>query len=121
HLLDKTGHDLHCLAKLSANDLMKFEGIGEAKAITILSALELGRRRKATDIMRKPKINSSRDAYELMKPDLMDVQHEEFWVMLLKRNHEVIKKERISSGGVSSTIADPKIIFKKALDELASY
>lgn len=120
-LLDMTGHDLHHLARLTANDLMKFEGIGEAKAITILSALELGRRRKATDVMRKPKINSSRDAYELMKPDLMDIQHEEFWVMLLKRNHEVIKKERISSGGVSSTIADPKIIFKKALDELASY
>ena len=108
------------LAKLSVKDLMKMKGIGEAKAITIIAALELGRRRKEQEPSEKPKITSSHSAYELLKGDLMDLRHEEFWVLLLNRANKVIKKKRISEGGVSGTVADPKIIFKVAVEEMAS-
>ena len=113
-------NSLNELAKLSVKELMKIKGIGEAKAITIVAALELGRRRKETDSEEKPKISSSKDAFELLRGDLMDLPHEEFWVLLLNRAHRVIKKKRVSEGGVSGTVADPKIIYKMALEELAS-
>jgi DNA repair protein RadC len=113
-------NNLNELAKLSVKELMKIKGIGEAKAITIVAALELGRRRKETDSEDKPKISSSKDAFELLRGDLMDLPHEEFWVLLLNRAHRVIKKKRVSEGGVSGTVADPKIIYKMALEELAS-
>ncbi len=113
-------NNLNELAKLSVKELMKIKGIGEAKAITIVAALELGRRRKETDSEGKPKISSSKDAFELLRGDLMDLPHEEFWVLLLNRAHRVIKKKRVSEGGVSGTVADPKIIYKMALEELAS-
>lgn len=119
-ILSTVNHNLNELAKLSVKDLTAFKGIGEAKAIAIVSALELGRRRKITTPHKKPKITCSNDAYELIKPELTDQPHEEFWLILLKRNNEVIKKEKISLGGVTGTVADPKIIFKKALESLAS-
>ncbi len=113
-------NNLNELAKLSVKELMKVKGIGEAKAITIIAALELGRRRKEVDVEEKPKINTSKDAFDLIKGDLMDLPHEEFWVLLLNRASRVIKKKRVSEGGVSGTVADPRIIFKMALEELAS-
>jgi DNA repair protein RadC len=113
-------NNLNELAKLGVKDLMKIKGIGEAKAITIVAALELGRRRREVDSTEKPKINSSRDAYEMVRGDLIDLPHEEFWVLLLNRANRVIKKRRISEGGVSGTVADPKLIYKMALEELAS-
>ena len=119
-ILNHHNNDLNQLAKQSVKDLMKFKGIGQAKAISIVSAMELGRRRKESDVAQKPKITCSRDVYELIKPELMDISHEEFWVILLNRSNTVIKKQLISSGGVAGTIADPKIIFKSALDILAS-
>jgi len=119
-ILNSTGNDLNALARLSVKDLMKFKGIGEAKAINIISALELGRRKKETESKSKIKIGASGDVHLLMKPHLSDLQHEEFWVVLLSRNNSVLKKQQISSGGVSGTVADPKIIFKMALEELAS-
>ncbi|MBR08000.1 MAG: hypothetical protein CMP48_09965 [Rickettsiales bacterium] len=119
-ILNSVGNDLHTLAKMSVNDLCKFKGIGEAKAISIVSALELGRRRKDSEPVKQPRITCSDDAYQLLKPELSDLPHEEFWIILLKRNNQVIKKEQISLGGVSGTIVDPKLIFKKALDALAS-
>ena len=119
-ILQHGGNNLNDLAKLSVKELMKVKGIGEAKAITIVAALELGRRRKEVDIDEKPKIASSNDAYHLLSGDLIDLPHEEFWVLLVNRAHRVIKKKRISEGGVSGTVADPKIIFKMALEELAS-
>lgn len=120
HILKSFGNNINDLAKCSVNDLQKFKGIGEAKAISIVSALELGRRRSDITVTKKPKIQSSKDAYELMKADLLDLGHEEFWVILLKRNNEVIKKRMVSKGGVSITAVDPKIIFKSALEEVAS-
>ena len=85
-----------------------------------MAALELGRRRKESESRERPKVASSNEAYELVKGDLMDLAHEEFWVLLLNRANRLIKKKRISEGGVSGTVADPKIIFKLALEELAS-
>ena len=119
-ILREYNHDLNKLARLSVKELMKFKGIGEAKAISIVSALELGRRRKETELIKKPIINSSGQAYEYLKPEMLDLAHEEFWVILLKRNNEIIRKDRISIGGVSGTVVDTKIIMRKALDELAS-
>jgi DNA repair protein RadC len=119
-ILQTTSNNLDKLAKLSVKDLTKVKGIGEAKAITIVAALELGRRRKELAPDEKVKITSSKDAYEIVCPELMDIPHEEFWVILTNRAQRVIKKQQVSSGGVSGTVADPRIIFKLALEELAS-
>ncbi len=119
-MLQQAGNNLDDLARFTVKDLMKIKGIGEAKAITIVSALELGRRRKDSGATDRPKIAVSKDAYELLKGDLMDIPHEEFWLLLLNRANRVIKKHKISLGGVHGTVADPKIIFKTALEELAS-
>jgi DNA repair protein RadC len=119
-VLQSVGNNLHDLAKLSVKDLMKSKGIGEAKAIAIIAAMELGRRRKEFEVTEKPKVSGSKEAFELVKRDLMDLGHEEFWVLLFNRANRLIKKKRISEGGVSGTVADPKIIYKLALEELAS-
>lgn len=121
HMLASVNHDLGQLAKLSIKDLQRFKGIGEAKAISIVSALELGRRRKLlVDQPNKVKITSSQDVYQLMKPELLDETVEHFYVLLLSRSNHVLKKQLISQGGTSATVADPKLIFKHALDNLAS-
>lgn len=119
-MLQQAGNNLDDLARFTVKDLMKIKGIGEAKAIAIVSALELGRRRKDSGVTDRPKIAVSKDAYDLLRGDLMDIPHEEFWVLLLNRANRVIKKHKISLGGVHGTVADPKIIFKTALEELAS-
>ncbi|GAB3271516.1 DNA repair protein RadC [Larkinella harenae] len=119
-ILQSVGQNLNDLAKLSVKDLSKFKGIGEAKAISIVAALELGRRRREQDRPQKLRITSSRDAYQEIKPHLLDKPHEEFWILLLNRANEVIRPVQISSGGVSGTVADPKLIFKHAIDQLAS-
>ena len=115
-ILNSSRNDLNELATLEVEDLKAFKGIGEARAINIISALELGRRRKKTGIRSKPKILLSEDVYEIMKPELLDLPHEEFWMLVLNRANVVLKKEFVSSGGVAGTVVDPKIIFKKALD-----
>ncbi len=119
-ILLQSNNNLNLLAKLSIKDLMKVKGIGEAKAITIVAALELGRRRKESDSEEKPKITTSKEAFDQLKGDMMDLPHEEFWVLFLNRAHRVTKKKRVSEGGVAGTVADPKIIYKLALEELAS-
>ncbi len=119
-ILQQVDYHLHELARLSVKDLTKIKGIGEAKAATIVAALELGRRRKEVDMPARPKVGSSKDAFDQLIGDLIDLPHEEFWVLLLNRANGIIKKKRVSEGGVSGTVADPKIIFKMALEELAS-
>jgi DNA repair protein RadC len=119
-ILNDVDNNLNELAKLSVKDLQKFKGIGEAKAISIMSALELGRRRKESDLPKKLRITSSKDVYDMMVANLLDLPHEEFWVLLLNRANAVIKKVQISAGGVAGTVADPKLIFKTALENLAS-
>src|SRR5690606_1584625 len=120
NLLAKVDNNLNDLARLSVKDLTRIRGIGEARAITIIAALELGRRRSSLDHEDRPRITCSRDVFELLRPTLMDLPHEEFWVLLLNRANRVIKRMQISQGGVSGTVADPRIIFKSALEELAS-
>ena len=119
-VLQPAGNNLHELARLTVKDLIKIKGIGEAKALTIVAALELGRRRKDLEGNEKTKISGSKDAYDLVKSDLLDISHEQFWILMLNRANRVIKKCMISQGGVAGTVADPKIIFKLALEELAS-
>lgn len=118
-ILGSVDNNLNDLARLSAKDLQKVKGIGQAKAITILAAIELGRRKdKGQD--EKARIGGSRDAFHQLGTDLSDLTHEEFWVLLLNRANRVIKKKRVSEGGVSGTVVDPKIIFKMAVEELSS-
>ena len=119
-ILQHVNNNLNELAKLTVKDLVKIKGIGEAKAITIIAALELGRRRKGQEPGDKTKLIASRSAFEIIQGDLMDLPHEEFWVLLVNRAHRLIRKKRISEGGVTGTVADPKIIFKLALEELAT-
>ena len=113
-------NNLHELGRLSVKDLMKVKGIGQAKAIAIIAALELGRRRRETDAEEKPRVSGSRDCFNILKPHLQDLPHEEFWIILLNRTNRVIRKHQVSQGGVAGTVADPKIIFKVAIAELAS-
>lgn len=119
-ILNSVGNNLNELAKLSINDLMKFKGIGDAKAISIAAALELGRRRKESDVQKRAKVTSSSDAYQAIRPYLLDLSHEQFWILLLNRANEIIRPVQVSVGGVAGTVADPKIIFKSAIEYLAS-
>lgn len=119
-ILAQFSNDLNDLGRASIKDLMQFKGIGEAKAITIVAALELGRRRQGTTVKQRPKITSSQDAYNCLFPEMEDLGYEIFKILLLNRNNQVTKIETISSGGVAGTVVDPKIIFKKALDEQSS-
>jgi len=119
-ILSQFGNNLNELAKLSVQDLIKFKGIGEAKAISIVAALELGRRRKETETGKREKITSSKDIFEIFRAQFMDLPHEEFHLLLLNRSNMVIRKEFVSRGGISGTVVDPKIIFKIALEHLAS-
>ncbi len=108
------------LSRLSLKDMMKFKGIGEAKAINIAAALELGRRRRLKDSLEKRKITSSRDAFELMHPLLSDNNYEEFWIITLNRGNMIKRTHRISEGSLAGTVADPKKIFKIAIEDNAS-
>lgn len=119
-ILASIENDLNKLGRMSIKELMQFKGIGEAKAISIAAALELGRRRKSTDTALKKNISSSKDAFDEMVGVMTDLPHEEFWVMYLDRRNAVIKKMNVSKGGVTGTVADSKIIFKEAIQLLAS-
>lgn len=119
-ILASTGNNLNSLAKLSISDLCKFNGIGEAKAISIVAALELGRRRKEAAIPDRVQIKSSKNVFETMHSVFLDLPHEEFWVLMLNRSNAVVKREMISRGGVSGTVVDCKILFKTAISNYAS-
>ncbi len=117
HACDK---DLNQLAKLNIAELSRFNGIGEAKAISIIAALELGRRRKEVPSLQKSQVTTSIDAYEVIASQFKDLNHEEFWIVLMNRANRVTSKHLISKGGQSGTIADPKIIFNIALENHAA-
>ena len=119
-ILAASHNNLHELGKCSLHELQRFKGIGEAKAITIAAALELGRRRQLSDVQQRPQITSSRDAWQAIAPLLADLSHEEFWVLFLNRANRVIARRRISSGGTAGTVVDAKMIFRLALEEKAS-
>ena len=119
-LLERADNDLDTLASWSIEQLMKEYGIGEAKAVTIAAALELGRRRKSFLSKKNPMLTSSKLVYDYLYPLLADVTEEHFQVVLLKRSNEVIKTVEVSKGGLTGTTVDPKIIFKPALDNKAA-
>jgi len=119
-ILHHYDNDLQKLGKVSVSELSKFKGIGEAKAISIIAALELGRRRDDTEIKAPEIVNGSRSVYNVLRRHLVDLNHEEFWILLLSRNCKIIAKELISKGGLSGTVADPKVIFGIALQHQAS-
>ncbi len=118
-ILTGSSNDLSLLGRINVEELKKFKGIGEAKAITIVAALELGRRRKEIKEVKKEKVTNSREAVVLMQPLLGDLLHEEFWIIFLNRANCIIGKQQISKGGMSGTVADPRMIFKAALDQKA--
>jgi DNA repair protein RadC len=118
-ILKTNDNSLQELAKRSVQELKQFRGIGEAKAIAIVCAMELTRRRVHEGSHKREAINSSFKAYTSLQPDLTDKLTEEFWILLLNRAHYLIKKIKISSGGTSATVVDPKLIFKLVLEHQA--
>jgi len=119
-ILHHYDNDLNKLAKATINELCNFRGIGEAKAISIIAALEIGRRRDETENKAVETIVGSKEAYNIMRRHLVDLNHEEFWIILVGRSGKVLGKELISKGGLAGTVADPKIIFGHALQQQAS-
>jgi DNA repair protein RadC len=119
-ILDSVDNDLNKLGQLSIRDLMKFKGIGQARAVVISSALELGRRRKNFESAKSSKIETSDAAYKILYPYLADLDHEQFYALLLNKANKLIEVIRVSQGGVSATIADTRIILKLAIERLAS-
>ena len=112
--------NLNSLGKMSISQLIDFKGIGEAKAITIIAALELGRRRRAEDSVELTKITSSKMVFEIMQPIIGELPHEEFWVLFLNNSNKVILKSQLSKGGISGTIVDVRLVFKLALESGAT-
>lgn len=119
-ILQGNQNDLHRLGQQDVASLMTYRGIGEAKAITIVAALELGRRRKNADATHLSPLTSSRHIYDYIYPYMVDLLYEEFWIILLNRSLKVIRKEKISQGGVSETVVDLRLIFRPAILHLAS-
>jgi len=120
-ILNLAGSDLNQLAKMGVKDLCKIKGIGEAKAISVIAAMELGRRRKEVEAEVSSQLIGSKSIYNYMRPDLLDLPTEQFWVLLLNQNLRPIKKVKISDGGIASVIVDLRLIFKEALENLAPH
>jgi len=119
-ILNSVENDLSKLSRLTVADLSKFKGVGEVKALTIMAALEIGRRRRTSEAIQTLKIGSSQDAAAIFAPELSDLVYEEFWILLLNRANHIISKKMISKGGVTGTVVDPKLIFKQAIECTAS-
>ncbi|MDG1518311.1 MAG: DNA repair protein RadC [Flavobacteriales bacterium] len=118
-ILQKADNNFAKLSRMQIEDFKQFKGVGEAKAVSLSATFEFARRRKEeVDVVTK--IGSSSDIFKEMSSNLSDLNHEEFWVVFLNRGNRIIKKERISSGGITGTVVDNKIILKKALLHLAS-
>jgi len=115
-ILASANNNLQDLGKLSIHQLMEFNGIGEAKAITIAAALELGRRRGTEDVDVVAQIKSSKDIDNLMRPILTDLDHEQFWIIYLNHANRIVHKMQLSKGGINYTIVDTRLVLKKALE-----
>ena len=115
-ILASANNNLNQLGKLSISQLTNFKGIGEAKAISIAAALELGRRRRVEDVVELDKVTSSKAVFEIMQPIIGELLHEEFWVLYLNNSNKVIHKSQLSKGGMTGTIVDNRLIFKTALE-----
>ncbi|WP_179339925.1 RadC family protein [Winogradskyella ludwigii] len=109
-------HNLNALGKLSIAQLMEFKGIGEAKAISIVAALELGKRRRLEEAIQLDKVSSSRSVFNVMQPILGDLPHEEFWILYLNNSNKIIHKNQLSKGGITGTLVDVRLVLKNALE-----
>jgi len=119
-ILKESSDNLMELSKLSVQELIKFKGVGQAKAISIIAALELGKRRRGAEALERKKIASSKDVFEYFSSIIGDSTYETFYILLLNRANKIIREIQISEGGISGTVADPKKIFKLALDHNAT-
>jgi DNA repair protein RadC len=114
-ILESVGNNWHNLSLLNLQDLMKFKGIGEAKAISISAALEIGRRKASQEVPEKVKISNSNDAFKVFHPLLADLSTEEFWVIFLNQNNKILGKSQLSTGGINFSLVDLRVLFKLAL------
>ena len=115
-ILSSVDNNLNALGKLSLQQLMNFKGIGEAKAISIQASMELGRRRRAEEVVELQKITSSKSIFELMQPVIGELSHEEFWIIYLNNSNKVLSKSQLSKGGITGTLVDVRLVFKAALE-----
>lgn len=115
-ILASVNNNLNALGKLSIKQLMQFKGIGEAKAISITAALELGRRRRLEDTFSSEKITSSRTVFTIMQPILGELPHEEFWILYLNNSNKILQKTQLSKGGITGTLVDVRLVLKNALE-----
>lgn len=115
-ILASTSNNLTALGKLSIKQLIDFKGIGEAKAITIIAALELGRRRRGEEALQQKKIDSSLSVFELMQPIIGELPHEEFWIVYVNNSNKVIHKNQLSKGGITGTLVDIRLVMKTAIE-----
>lgn len=115
-ILASVDNNLNALGKLTLSQLMNFKGIGEAKAISIIAAMELGRRRRVEDATELKKITSSKMIFEIMQPIIGELPHEEFWVLYLNNSNRVLSKSQQGKGGITGTVVDVRLVFKTALE-----
>ena len=119
-ILNSIENNWNNLSLLTIQDIMKFKGVGEAKAIAIATALEIGRRRAAQEVPEKIQITNSRETYKILLPYLSDLQTEEFWAVYLNQNNRILGKGKLSSGGINQSVVDVRILFKTALEHFAT-
>jgi len=119
-IMKEAGNNLHLLGRMGIEELVRIKGVGPAKAIAILAALELGRRRSGMQHHEKIPVKSSETVYRLFHPLMGDLEHEEFWLLMLNRANRILGRYKVSQGGLAGTVIDTRIILKKALDKLAS-
>lgn len=115
-ILNSVANNINKLATLNVENLCQFKGIGTAKAISIITALELGKRQRLEEALVAPKINSSKAVFNIMQPILEDLPHEEFWVLFLNNSNKILKKVALSKGGITGTIIDVRLLFKMAIE-----
>ena len=115
-ILSSVDNNLNELGRLSIKQLMQFKGIGEAKAVTIAGALEIGRRRRGEEFLKVDKITSSKTAFEILQPVMGELEHEEFWILYLNNSNKVLQKSQLSKGGITGTLVDVRIIMKQTLE-----
>ncbi|MBO6200891.1 MAG: DNA repair protein RadC [Chryseobacterium sp.] len=119
-ILNSVENNWHRLSQLSIKDLTKFKGVGEAKAISIATALEIGNRKSQQEVLERQQISSSQDAFEILQPHLSDLQTEEFWAIFLNHQNKILYKTCLFRGGIASSVADVRVVFKTALEHFST-
>ena len=119
-ILNSVENNWHRLSLLSIKDLTKFKGVGEAKAISIATALEIGNRKSQQEVLERQQISSSKDAFEILQTHLSDLQTEEFWAIFLNHQNKILYKTCLFRGGIASSIADIRVVFRTALEHFST-